>query len=97
MKWSKKQWTKILIGLAIFDIAGQVASYFQTKDQLLSPLIPESTITHIAQPYLINAIFSAFCVIIAFILYYNTRYIASMIICGITLIIPSYLFYLLFG
>jgi hypothetical protein len=97
MDWSKKQWTRILIGLSIFDIAGQVASWYHIQDQLLSPLIPKSTVNYIGQPYMVDAIFGSFCIIVALILYFISRYTASMIVCAISLIIPPYLFYILLG
>jgi len=93
----KKQWTRILIGLSIFDIAAQVASWYHIQDQLLSPLIPESTVNYIGKPYMADAIFGSLCVLTALILYFNSRYTASIIICGISLIIPPYLFYILLG
>ena len=61
---------RILISLQLFTVVRDYITLLQTKYQLVSPLIPQSTIYEIAYPYLIPSLISTGFMIITLWLYF---------------------------
>jgi hypothetical protein len=68
----------------LFTIAGYI-NYSQIKKQLLSPLIPQSTIIEIAEPALLAGKYMGGLLLISLWLYFFRQRIACMIFSGISL------------
>jgi hypothetical protein len=81
---------KILLLILILSITASIARYFQIEYQLDTPLIPKSTVTIISRPYLFSALVSAIGMTIALVIYFFSRYLFVIIMCGLVLIWQIY-------
>jgi len=84
-----KKISLIFLGVALFSTALQVVGYFQTQYQLVSPLIPKSTIDIISKPHLQLAGISFILFLVAFIFHRYSKYKASIVICIFTYLFPQ--------
>ena len=96
MRLDNKKWANILLVLAMLNIARMVAVFFQTKYELISPLIPSGIITEVATPHLFIALISSLAITAALIFYFYSKYIVSIIICACTLVLPATAYYIFF-
>jgi hypothetical protein len=97
MKLDNKKWANILLTIAVLNIIRLIAVFFQTKHMLISPLIPTDTIVQVSIPYLFNALISSRALAVALVFYFYSKYIVTIVICGITLFLPVTLYYTLFS
>lgn len=72
--------------LALFvSIGYNVFTFYRTEYLLDSPLIPHSTVTQIARPYIVAALISIFPFIMALVFHFRSKYIFVISTCGIAL------------
>ena len=84
---------KVLLIILLVSIAFQIGAFYQTKYQLTSPLIPESTVLHIAQPFLFTALISVACCIAALLFFFYSRYVVTIVICGVALLWQQFFYH----
>lgn len=82
---SQNKISKILLVISLVSAGLNIGSYFQTEYQLLSPLIPKSIILDISRPHLFAALISIIGSIISLICYFYSKFLFTIIICGIIL------------
>lgn len=92
MKIELKTVSKILLVVQLVAIAAFIGVYFQTEYQLSSPVIPKSMIGEIARPYLLLALITTITLIPAFILYFYSRFLATTILCLLSLLFSQFFF-----
>lgn len=73
-----------LIVLSVFTV-GQLAGVYQTRYQLVSPLIPEKTIWAINKQFVFAALVASSAGVIALLLYFFEKYLFVIILIGLTL------------
>ena len=80
------------IGLAALTISTllQLVQYFQTKRQLITPLIPRSTVNQLANPFLQCFLGSLVIVAVAILLHVKRKYVANIILCGAVIVLQQY-------
>jgi hypothetical protein len=83
----------VCLGLLLLFIISQLLSIYQTKRELISPLIPKSIIDEVNQQYLLHAIVSSVMLVIAVALYLLRRYWWSILLVAITLVGNRYLYW----
>lgn len=83
---------KISLVVLLLSIVGQLISVYQTRYQLVSPLIPESTIWEITKQFIFIALVSAVCNIVGLILYFYEKYLWLIILVGLTLISERFIY-----
>ena len=66
---------KIALILITLNVVGQLTTVYQTGHQLVSPVIPESTIWEINKQFVFRAIISALVSVIGLLLYFFNKYI----------------------
>jgi len=91
-----KRIANVLLIVTIVKIVGLVATFFQAKYQLVSPIIPKDIITDIAAPYLFNALITSIALIAALIFYFYSKHLVSIIICAFAILLPTTLYFLFF-
>ena len=77
----------------ILAIRGYIV-FLQTEYQLVSPLIPQSTIYDISRPYVTASLISGSLMFISLWLYFANKKVATIIFAGISLISSQLWFYL---
>ena len=83
---------KISLVVLLLSVVGQLISVYQTRYQLVSPLIPESTIWEITKQFIFIALVSAVCSIVGLILYFYEKYLWLIILVGLTLISGRFIY-----
>ena len=91
-----KRIANVLLIVTIVKIAGLIAIFFQTRYQLVSPVIPKGIIADIAAPYLFNALITSVALIAALIFHFYSKHIISIIICACAILLPTTLYFLFF-
>jgi hypothetical protein len=81
-----RKWAVALIVLNLLRISTPFIVYFQTKYQLVSPLIPKNVVVDIIAPYMVIGLVSVFLTIAAFIFYVYSKFTFTIIICALNLI-----------
>jgi len=76
----------VLLSLSAVSMAGNALTWWQTRMQLTSHVIPRSTVDVLSLPYLYTAIGTAFLVLPAFICYRLKWYLTCAIASGTALI-----------
>ena len=76
---SLKTGAKIALTILLINIVGQLATVYQTRYQLISPLIPESTIWEINKQFVFHAIVSAIASVVGLLLYFYDKYLLVII------------------
>ena len=84
-----KKSANISLIILLLSILAQLVAYSQTKYQLVSPLISQSTIMTIAEPFINIAMASTIASIVALIFYFYSKYLVTIIICGLTILIQQ--------
>ena len=92
MKVDIKKVAKVAVIVILVRTAYLLGLFFQTEYQLVSPLIPASTILTIARPFLIEALISILGLIAAQLFFYYSRFLITIIICAV-IFLYSYLFH----
>lgn len=87
-----KKGAKVSLTVLLLYIVGQLVSIFQTRYQLVSPLIPESTIWEINKQFVFNALISSVVSIVGLILYFFDKYLLVIILVVLTLIINRFIY-----
>jgi hypothetical protein len=93
---SKRKGLKIgakisLIALSLYIIA-QLVSAFQTKSQLVSPLIPASLIWEINKQFIFIALVASVASLVALVLYFFERYLIVIFLAALVLIVNRYIY-----
>ena len=85
-KKNLRKGAKICLVVLTLYIIGQLAVVLQTRNQLLSPLIPESTIWEINKQFFFNAFVAGIVNMIGLLLYLFEKHLLVIILIGLTLI-----------
>jgi hypothetical protein len=83
---------KISFLILLLSIAGQLISIYQTNYQVVSPLIPKSTIWEISKQFIFIAFVLTVSSIIALVLYFYEKYLAVIILAVLTLIAGRFIY-----
>jgi hypothetical protein len=81
-----KAGAKISLIVLLISIVLQLLSFFQTTYVLTSPIISEKVILDIVEPFILNALISTIICIIALIFFYYSKYLFTILVCGLGLI-----------
>jgi hypothetical protein len=84
-KWIKTT-AKISMVFLLLTIIKQFISIYQTKYQLVSPLIPENTIWEINKQFIFNAFISTIASVVGLLLYFYEKFLWVIILIFITLL-----------
>lgn len=87
-----KKGAKIALTLLMLNVVGQLATVYQTRHQLVSPLIPESTIWEINKQFIFQAIVSAVVSVTGLILYFFDKYVLVIALVVLTLIVSRFIY-----
>ncbi len=91
-KLNSKNIAKITLVIIFLLAVKQFVGVFQTRYQLVSPLIPESVIAEIIRPLMYNGVIAVAVYIAAQVLYLNRKYIAVMVLGAVVIIWVLYLY-----
>jgi Trm5-related predicted tRNA methylase len=83
----------VCLGLLLLFIISQLLSIYQTRRELVSPLIPKLIIDEVNQQYLFHAVVSSVMLVIAVALYLLRRYWWAILLVAITLVGNRYLYW----
>ena len=83
---NKKTAAKISLMVLLLLISSQLLQYFKINYQLQSPLIPNSTILLIAEPYIKMAFVFTVACILALLFYFYSRFLLTIIISALSVI-----------
>lgn len=87
-----KKGAKVALVILLFNVVGQLATVYQTRYQLISPLIPESTIWEINKQFIFHAIVSATASIFGLILYFFDKYLLVIILVSLVLLAGRFIY-----
>lgn len=91
-KVNLKKGAKVALVVLLLNIVGQLASVYQTRYQLISPLIPESTIWEINKQFIFHAIVFAGVSIAGLLLYFFDKYLLVIVMVALTLIADRFIY-----
>jgi hypothetical protein len=83
---------KVALVILLFNVVGQLVAVYQTRYQLVSPLIPESTIWEINKQFIFHAIVSASVSMVGLLLYFFDKYLLVIILVAIVLIANRFIY-----
>ena len=83
---------KVSLIVILLTIVRQFISIYQTKYQLVSPLIPENTIWEINKQFIFLAFISTIISIVGLLLYFYEKYLWIIILIAITLISERFIY-----
>lgn len=89
---SLKTGAKIALTILLLNVVGQLATVYQTRYQLISPLTPESTIWEINKQFVFHAIVSSIASLIGLLLYFFDKYLLVMILVALVLIADRFIY-----
>jgi plasmid stabilization system protein ParE len=81
----------ILIILLTVHSIWNILSYYQSKLEMQSPLIPKEIVAKLGQPYLNVASVTIIAVIISFVFFFKSKYKLTIWVCIATLIIQLFI------
>lgn len=87
-----KTGAKIALTILLLNVVGQLAKVYQTRYQLISPLIPESTIWDINKQFIFHAIVSAIASVAGLLLYFFDKYLLVIILVALVLIADRFIY-----
>jgi hypothetical protein len=87
-----KKGAKVALVILLLNVVGQLAKVYQTRYQLVSPLIPESTIWEINKQFIFHAIVSAIASIVGLLLYFFDKYLLVIILVALVLIADRFIY-----
>jgi len=91
-KENLKKGAKVSLTILLLYIVGQLVSIYQTRYQLVSPLIPESIIWEINKQFVFTALISSIVTIVGLILYFFDKYLLVIILVVLTLIANRFIY-----
>lgn len=80
----------IALVVLLVSISGQLFSYFQAKQQLISPLFPQNTLLTVTEPFVFAASVSSLACIVALVFYFYSKYLMTIITCCLALICQQF-------
>jgi hypothetical protein len=83
---------KVSLIVILFSVVRQLAGVFQTRYQLVSPLIPESYIWQITKQSIFIALISVLVSIVGLIFYFYRRYLWVIILIILTLLTERFIY-----
>ena len=83
----------VCLALLLLFIISQILAIYQTKSELVSPLIPSLMIDEVNQQYLFHAVVSSVMLVIAVGLYLLKRYWWAILLVAITLVGNRFLYW----
>jgi hypothetical protein len=87
-----KTGAKISFLILLLSIAGQFISIYQTNYQLISPIIPKSTIWEISKQFIFITFVLTVSSIIALVLYFYEKYLMVIILVVLILIASRFIY-----
>ena len=87
---SFKKPANVLLVILSVTIAVQLLAFYQTRYQLLSPLVPDSVTLKIVEPYIFNAIISSVALGVALVFRFYAKYLVAVIICSIAILFQQF-------
>jgi hypothetical protein len=87
-----KTGAKISLLILLLSIVGQFISIYQTNYQLVSPIIPKSTVWEISKQFIFIAFVLTVGSIIALVLYFYEKYLMVIILGAFTLIANRFIY-----
>jgi len=87
-----KKGAKISLTVLLLYVVGQLAAVYQTRYQLVSPIIPESIIWEINKQLIFTAFVSAIISVVGLILYFFDKYLLVIVIVVLTLIANRFIY-----
>jgi hypothetical protein len=87
-----KKGAKIALVLIMLNVVGQLATVYQTRHHLASPLIPESAIWQVNKQFVFLAIVSAVVSLLALLLYFFEKYVFVIVLVALTMIASRYIY-----
>ena len=91
-KANLKKGAKISLVVLLIYVVGQLAAVFQTRYQLVSPVIPESLIWEISKQFVFTALVATIAGIVGLVLYFFDKFLLVIILVIITLIANRYIY-----
>lgn len=77
---------KVALIILLLNVVGRLTTVYQTRYQLVSPLIPESIIWEINKRFVFNAFVSGIASVIGLLLYFFRKYLLVIILVALILI-----------
>jgi len=77
---------KVSLIILILNMVFQLVAVYQTRYQLVSPLIPESTFWTISQPFILEALICAVSSLIGLVLYFFGKYLWIIILASVVIL-----------
>ena len=87
-----KKIAKISLTVLLLYVVGQLAAVYQTRYQLVSPIIPENIIWEINKQLIFTAFVSAIISVVGLILYFFDKYLLVIVIVVLTLIANRFIY-----
>ena len=87
-----KNWAKVSLIILLLYVVRQLTSVYQTRYQLISPLIPESTIWEINKQFVFTALVSTIAALIGLILYFFEKHLWVIILTVLTLVADRFIY-----
>jgi VIT1/CCC1 family predicted Fe2+/Mn2+ transporter len=87
-----KKGAKVTLTILLLDVVRHLVAVYQTRSQLVSPLISETTIWQINKQFIFHAIVSATASIIGLLLYFFDKYLFVIILIALILIANQFLY-----
>jgi len=83
---------KVCLIITLLSIIFNLLTVLQTEGQLVSPLIPQGTIWLVAKPFIVRTIEMSVLSLAALIFFFYNKYLITIIICVVAIIVPAILF-----
>ena len=83
---------KVALVILLLNVVGQLMAVYQTRYQLVSPLIPEITIWEINKQFIFHAMVSAIACIVGLLLYFFDKYLLVIILVALVLIADRFIY-----
>jgi hypothetical protein len=87
-----KKGAKISLTVLLLYVVGQLATVYQTRYQLVSPIIPESIIWEMNKQFIFTAFVSAIISVFGLILYFFDKYLLVIVLVVLTLIVNRFIY-----
>ena len=91
-KINLKKGAKVSLVLLLVYVLAQLLAVYQTRQQLVSPLIPESTIWQINKQFIFTATVSVMVSLVALVLYFFDKYLLVIMLVGVALIVNRFIY-----
>jgi len=88
--WTNKNISWIALGALLLSSLLQLLQFYQTRSQLISPIIPRSTAEHLAGPFMQSFLFSVPLLAMAIIIHFMKKYTAVIIFCAVVIVLQQY-------